>query len=232
MMNERLQALHQDIAALLEHERTTNPVSYQNFANAAGLPYQSYERIGFEGLRWSVEKRVAEYGLERYFVPGTRVLDIGSNYGFFVNEFALHCGAADGVEPVAELCRIGEMTSGYLGISDRVRFFPCGFESFAADQPYDTVLTLASFFTSDKRQRSSAEAFFGKIRDILAPGGRLFYESTSYQKGPEQPDYSHYPAAQEAVAAIRRLFVNVEEWETQSGPENQRAFVRADKPAV
>lgn len=230
-MDEKLQTLHRDINAVLERERTTNPVSYQNFANAAGRPYQSYERIQFEGLRWSVEKRVAEYGLERYFVPGTRVLDIGSNYGFFVNEFALRCGAADGVDPVPELCHIGEITASYLGIRDAVRFYPIPFEDFQPDQPYDTVLTLASFFTSDKRQRTAAETFFGKIRDILAPGGRLFYESTSYQKGPDQPDYAHYLAVQEAVETIRSLFTVEQEWEAQSGPENQRTFIHAHKPA-
>ncbi|QQG36320.1 MAG: class I SAM-dependent methyltransferase [Micavibrio aeruginosavorus] len=223
------EGLHALIHRELETEQKTNPMSYMKFANAKGRPYQSYERIGFEGLRWSVEKRIREYGLERYFQPESVVLDIGSNYGFFVTEFALHVKAAHGVEPVPELCRIGEYTADYLGVRDKVRFFAQKFEDFQAPCLYDTVFTLASFFTSDKNQRSSAELFFGKIRDILKPGGQLFYESTSFQYRPEQEDYQHYVHALEAARVLEELFTVDDRYEAPSGPENHRLFMRCRK---
>lgn len=96
-----LAELHEKIYAELEMENKTNPMSYMKFDNAKGRPYQTYERIAFEGLRWSVEKRIAEYGLERYLKPEAKVLDIGSNYGFFVCEFAMKTKLAHGVT----LCR-------------------------------------------------------------------------------------------------------------------------------
>lgn len=226
MSQEELHAL---INRELVAEQKTNPMSYMKFANAKGRPYQSYERIGFEGLRWSVEKRIHEYGLERYLQPQSVVLDIGSNYGFFVTEFALHVKEAHGVEPVPELCRIGEHTADYLGVRNKVRFFANKFEDFSAPCLYDTVFTLASFFTSDKNQRSSAELFFGKIRDILKPGGQLFYESTSFQYRPEQEDYEHYVHALEAAQVISEYFTVDERYEAPSGPENYRLFMRCRK---
>ena len=51
--DEALAALHAAIYRELETEQKTNPMSYMKFANAKGRPYQTYERIGFEGLRWS-----------------------------------------------------------------------------------------------------------------------------------------------------------------------------------
>jgi SAM-dependent methyltransferase len=224
-----LDALHQKILGELEQELKTNPVSYMSFANAKGRPYQSYERIKFEGLRWSVEKRIAEYGLARYLKPDAAVLDIGSNYGFFVTEFALSCAAAHGVEPVPELCRIGEYTAEYLGVADKTKFFAQKFEDFKAPCAYDTVFSLASFFTTDKRQRTSAEAFFGQIRDILKPGGELFYESTSFQYRPEQEDYEHYVQAMMALEVVKDMYDVYEQYEAPSGPENHRLFVRARK---
>lgn len=226
MSREELHAL---IYRELEAEQKSNSMSYMKFANAKGRPYQSYERIGFEGLRWSVEKRIFEYGLGRYLQPESVVLDIGSNYGFFVTEFALHVREAHGVEPVPELCRIGEHTADYLGVRDKVRFFAEKFEAFNAPCQYDTIFTLASFFTSDKNQRTSAEMFFSKIRDILKPGGQLFYESTSFQYRPEQEDYEHYVHALEAAKVIEENFIVDDRYEAPSGPENHRLFMRCRK---
>ena len=226
---EGLESLHRKIHEELRKENETNPVSYMKFKNANGKPYQAYERIGFEGLRWSVEKRIQEYGLEAYFKPGSKVLDIGSNYGFFVTEFAFEVGLAHGVEPVPELCNVGRHTAKYLGLQDRTEFFPVTFEEFGAPCKYDTIFSLASFFTSDKRQRSSAEAFFGKVDDLLEPGGELFYESTSFQYNDGEEDYEHYLHAQNALAVLQKIFYVSESYEAKSGPENFRLFVRCKK---
>ena len=217
--------LHAEIHRLLDEEKQVNPVSYNKEA-----PYQSYERIGFEGMRWSVEKRIEEYGLDTFFTPGTAVLDIGSNFGFFVNEFALQCGTAHGVEPTPHLNAIGMTTAEYLGIADRVAFFNAPFEDFDNPVSYDTVLSLAAFFTADGRERSGAQAYFGKVANILKPGGRIFYESTSYTKEEGSPMYSGYVAAREAITAMGDLLVLEKQWETPSGSEDWfRGFAIARK---
>lgn len=205
-------ALHARIHALLRDEVAANPASYNK-----EQPYQSYERIGFKGLRWSVEKRIREYGLERFFDPEAAVLDIGSNFGFFVCEFALNCRLAHGIEPNPHLNRIGAITAEYLGVGDRVKFLDCFFDDFKNPIRYDTVFSLAAFFTADGRERSSADAYFGKINDMLAEGGRVFYESTSYTKKPDSPAHEHFVAAESAVAAMGRVMTLEREWETTSG---------------
>lgn len=228
-MMSNIEILHESIYKLLMREAQTNELSYQNFANAKGRPYQSYERIEFKGLRWSVEKRIKEYGLSRFFNSKSRVLDIGSNYGFFVNEFALHCKEAHGVEPTEELNKIGTITAEYLGIADKVKFFTETFEDYEPDNNYDTIMSLAAFFTSDVRQRGSAEAYFGKVHRLLNSGGWLFYESTSYQKEPGDEDFSHYAPSREALSVIEELYDEVEHWEAPSGPDNLRLYVCGKK---
>ena len=224
-MTKPIDDLHARIHELLDAEKKSNPVSYNK-----DQPYQSYERISFPGLRWSVERRIKEYGLDEFFAPDTRVLDIGSNFGFFVNEFALNCGTAHGVEPNTHLNAIGTATAEHLGIADRVAFFDMPFEEFEADAGYDTILSLAAFFTADGRERAGAQAYFGQVRDLLVPGGRLFYESTSYTKGDGSQMLAGYNAAQEARKAIESFMTIEKEWETVSGSEGWfRYFVIARK---
>lgn len=209
-----LQDLHARLHALLREEVANNPVSYNKDA-----PYQSYERIQFKGLRWSVEKRIREYGLEKFFDADASILDIGSNFGFFVCEFALHCRLAHGIEPNPELNKIGEITAAHLGVSERVKFHDCLFYEFNATESYDTVFSLAAFYTADGRERTAAEEYFGKINNILKPGGRVFYESTSYTKEEGSPAHGHFTAAKSAINAIMDEMNLEQQWETPSGSE-------------
>ena len=224
-MTMTINELHEKIYWLVEEEKKANPTSFNK-----EIPYQSYERIEFDGLRWSVEKRVAEYGLGQFFKPDTAVLDIGSNFGFFVAEFALQCGLAHGVEPTPQLNAIGMATAEHLGIPDRVAFFDTPFDAFVNPIQYDTVLSLAAFFTADGRERSSPRSYFKKIKTILKPGGRVFYESTSYTKKPDSEEYSGFLAARGAISAMDDLMILEKEWETPSGSKGYfRSFAIARK---
>jgi SAM-dependent methyltransferase len=213
------------ILKLVAEEAASNPVTYNS-----EQPYQSYERIGFEGMRWSVEKRIREYGLEQFYNPGHAVLDIGSNFGFFVAEFAHHCRLAHGIEPNPHLNKIGELTSKFLGVEDKVKYFDQMFADFENPVPYDTIYSLAAFYTGDGRERSSAEFYFSKVNGMLADGGRLFYESTSYSKVKTSEGYEGYPACLAAMEAIGTHLELLKEWETPSGsPEYSRQFAIARK---
>ncbi len=208
-MDKKLKSLHETIFSLIKEEVETNNVSYNKTE-----PYQSYERIQFYGLRWSVEKRIKEYGLSRFFNPKANVLDIGSNFGFFVSEFALHCNLVHGVEPNPHLIKIGEATSSYLGTSEKTNFFDTPFNTFSPPNSYDVILSLAAFFTQDGRERSDAEEYFSKINRLLAPGGSLFYESTSYKKEKSNPGFI---AQSNAMYSIKNNFDSFKTWETTSG---------------
>ncbi|TGN08004.1 hypothetical protein [Leptospira ilyithenensis] len=210
-MDSERELLISQINSLINEEIQNNPVTYNK-----DRPYQSYERIGFEGLRWSVEKRINEYGLDRFFNIEHNVLDIGSNFGFFVTEFALHCKEVHGIEPNHWLNTIGEITAKYLKVEDRVGFFDVFFDDFVNPIQYDVVLSLAAFFTQDKRERSEAKNYFSKIKSMLNPQGYLFYESTSYTK---DKDNSHFVAKLEALDAIKENLELEKEWETPSGSE-------------
>ncbi len=214
--------LMKEIERLTKEELAWNKESYN-----IEIPYQSYERIGFEGRRWSVEKRVREYGLDRYFNPDYRVLDIGSNYGFIAVEFAHFCQQVVGLEPNRSLIEISELVADELKVQEKTTFLDMMFEDYETKADFDVVLSLAAFFTQDGRERSSAEEYFGRCFQHLKSGGELFYESTSYQKTDQDP---HYPASLSATDAIKSLFEQFEFWETPSGSEGfYRLFCRATK---
>ena len=213
------------IMDLVEQEKAANPVTYNTNA-----PYQCYERVGFKGMRWSVEKRIQEYGLEQFFNPDHAILDIGSNFGFFVAEFGLHCRLAHGIEPNSYLNKIGELTSDFIGVRDKVEFFDQMFDEFENPVQYDTIFSLAAFFTGDGRERSTAESYFGKVNAMLNDGGHLFYESTSFSRDETLEGFEGYPAYVSAMEAIEEHMELVRNWETPSGSAGyMRAFAIAKK---
>lgn len=216
------QKLLKTIEELVSLEIENNPVSYNK-----DISYQAYERINYDGRRWSVEKRITEYNLERLYNNDNTVLDIGSNFGFFVCEFALHCKEVHGIEPNKYLNEIGVETAKYLGVEDKVKYIDCLFDDYNTECKYDVILTLASFFTQDKREKGDAQKYFGKIQRMLCEHGRMFYESTSYTK--EEGDL-HYHAKNEASVAIGSMFKIIEEYETSSGSDGYfRYFILAEK---
>ncbi|MEZ4752932.1 MAG: methyltransferase domain-containing protein [Bdellovibrionota bacterium] len=216
--------LHQAILDIVNNEKENNPVTYNT-----EMPYQSYERINFEGLRWSVEKRIKEYGLEVLYDHNARYLDIGSNFGFFVVEFAHHCKEAHGVEPNAELNKIGKLTAEYLGLSEKTKFFDLPFNELSEDTKYDRITSLAAFYTSDKNERSAAEEYFKKIDRLLAPRGIFFYESTSFPLEDDSPDKGHYLASVEAEEVISEIFDVKKSYQAKSGAYHRRFMLTEKK---
>ena len=224
------------IEQLVAEEVAWNPVSYNKVK-----PCQCYERIGYEGRRWSVEKRIAEYGLDKLCGPNRRVLDIGSNFGFCTVEFALRCKLAHGVEPNPTLIKIGTITAEYLGAAERVEFFDTTFEEFESDTLYDLVLSFSSFTTTDGRQRGGADDYFAKVNRLLADGGHLFFESGSFVRDPAMIDpgatereraiiVEKYQASKDALEAISSHLIIGDQWETPSGsPGYFRQFAVAKK---
>ena len=216
------------IKHLFDEEQEHNPKSYKSMSNANNLPYQAYERINIKGLRWSVEKRINEYNLKPLFNKDASVLDIGSNSGFIANEFALFCKFVHGIEPVEKLNEIARLVSVRLGL-DNTKFFTSKFEDFENKINYDLVLSFASFHTSDENQRTSAEYFFSKVSNYMKKNALFFYESVSYQKKQEEPDYPFYLAKEEAISVCREKFDILSIKETKSGSKNYRTLALMKK---
>lgn len=204
MEKKDLNTLHSEILGLLKKEVINNPVTYNE-----KLPYQRYDRIKFEGLRWSPEKRIYEYGINKYVSPECIVLDIGCNSGFMVIELAYSYGViAHGIEPNACLCQIADIVADYLGVKSRTLFYDCKFEEFNLfENFYDVILSLAAFHTADGREREDAEKYFRRCYNLMKSSGKLIYESVSYN-AEEKGEY--YEAAKAALNAMHKYFETVE----------------------
>lgn len=203
--------LHAEIDRLIREERVANKVTYNE-----KLPYQRYDRIGLEGLRWTPEKRISEAGIDKLVRPGCTVLDIGCNTGFIGIElaYAHKVARTDGIEPNAWLCRIGEKVADFLGVRSRVRFFDQMFQDFEGGRDYDLILSLAAFHTQDGREREGARDYFDRCLDLLKPGGLILYESVSYnaeEKG------TGFLKAKEALSAMQQRFTTLESATRPSG---------------
>jgi hypothetical protein len=134
------------------------------------------------------------------------------------------------LRPNPQLNQIGETTAKYTGVGDKVRFFDCKFEDFISDRTYDLVFSLAAFFTADGRERENAQAYFGRIFDFLNPGGRLFYESTSFLIHNEGKIDPHQTASEETAVAISAQAVIQKDWTEQTGDQGgNRRFILAAK---
>ncbi len=210
------------IDAILEEEIIHNKGSY-NF----DTPYQTYERIDYIGRRWSVEKRIEEYGLDSLCQANSKILDIGSNFGFFTVELAIRCELAHGVEWNPYLNRIGRLTAEHLGLTDEAVFFNSTFDDFVSDIKYDLILSMASFYTEDGKERVSSNEYFRKVRGLLSSKGHLFYESTSYIPDTNDPFEDAMMAASESISKELRI---VTQWESKTGSQGgHRKFIIASR---
>ncbi len=199
-----LEELHKRIHQLLDEERKANKVTYNE-----KIPYQRYDRIRFEGLRWTPEKRIEDAGITRFVPAGGAVLDIGCNSGFLAIELAVAHGAGMvyGIEPNPWLVRVADLVAEHLGVKEKSRFIDCRFDEFREDVKFDTVLSLAAFYTQDGREREDAVVYFGRCRELLKKNGHIVYESTSFSEEEKGP---HYDRAKMAVETMKKMFETVE----------------------
>lgn len=210
-----LKILHSKINKIIEIEKVKTIKSYNMVT-----PYQSYERIKYKGLRWSVEKRLKYLNFNKFINKSSDVLDIGSNFGFFICEIAHKCKSADGVEINPYLNKIGNVVSDYLNLKN-TNFFSSSFIDFAKvnNKKYDVVLSQASFYTEDKKERTDANKYVNQVIKILNKNGYFFYESTSYNK----KDVNHkknIKAKDEIINVLSKKMKKIKEWEGRSGSKN------------
>jgi SAM-dependent methyltransferase len=208
---DSLQNLHEKMNRLFAEERTQNPTTYHE-----DIPYQGYDRIQFKGIRWTPEKRIKEYGIDKHVKPGMKALDIGCNSGFMTVEVAYSLGVAKvtGVEPNPWLCRIGRLVADYLGVGNRTEFIDSLFNEMKITADYDVVLSLACFFPQCGKETETARDYFGRCSELLKEDGTIIFESCSYEDTEKSINYAK---AKEAIKVLPEFFEHLESKTTRSG---------------
>jgi|GEM_PF-1676868 len=214
--------------SIFAKEAKANKVTYNR-----SKYYQAYDRINLKGAR-SVEERLSFYNLSPYINSKSKILDIGSNAGFFVTELSLSCGVCHGVEPNKYLNLAGETVATYLNTREKVEFFDEMFMDFKPTTKYDVIMSLAAFYTSDGRERSSAKEYFSKINNMLNKKGILVYESTGYSRKHKEEEnpfgYNSKKMMELAEKEIKALsFEILRKEEVQVGEDAFRALIIARK---
>ena len=215
-----LKLLHQKINQIINTEKIKVKNSYNTVT-----PYQTYSRIKFNGLRWSVEKRLKYIKFSKFLDKSSDVLDIGSNFGFFVCEIAYKCKSAVGVEINPFLNRIGKLVSRYLKLTN-TNFITSSFMDFAKKntKKYDIILSQASFFTEDGKERSDAKKYVNTICKMLKKNGYFYYESTSYNKKNLIHIRNNIKAKDEMLKILKIKMKKINEWEGKSGSKDYRRY--------
>ena len=140
-----------------------------------GYWYQSSAELGITGLR-DTAARVDAFGL-RDLVRDRTVLEIGSNSGFLSLAIAPSARRVVAFEINPYLVEAGRIGARHLGI-ENVEFLVSSFEDFAdGGERFDDVLSFANHHTYDGNTRQGLEEYFARCHALLAPGGRLVFES-------------------------------------------------------
>jgi SAM-dependent methyltransferase len=142
---------------------------------AADYPYQGMERLGISGIK-PAEERLARYDIAQHLGATDRVLDIGSNNGFWALVLATTVAHVDGLEFNPYLVAIANLAKEHLG-AHNASFIPADFVDYETSQTYDIVCSLANHCTIDGNLSMDFEQYIAKVFSLLKPGGFLFFES-------------------------------------------------------
>ncbi|MBI5547343.1 MAG: class I SAM-dependent methyltransferase [Deltaproteobacteria bacterium] len=177
-VKDRLRCI-KDPRLLLLHRRLARHLARQKaewkHAYTYNYYYQGFERIGIGGAKPS-ERRLEHYQILEYLKPSHRVLDIGSNCGFFALNLARYVASVEGIELNPHLNRIACDTRDWLGIRNAT-FRTADFVAEPLRESYDIVFSLSNHHTIDGNLSVGFGAYIQKIFDHMSPGGMLFFES-------------------------------------------------------
>lgn len=130
--------------------------------------------------------------------PGSTVLDVGSGIGGTSRYLAATTGCSVvGVDLTAEFCRVAEMLSARVGLSDRTSFREGDATALPVDDgAFDVVWTEhAQMNIADKPR------FYGELARALRPGGRLAFHDIFAGPG----GGLHFPVPWAGDASISHL---------------------------
>jgi SAM-dependent methyltransferase len=152
--------------------------SFQKYSKefGRGAFYQSLKSIHAIGQR-PTEKRFEIYGLGKFLKKNFRVLDIGSNCGFFSLYVSQFVHSVDGIEKDPYMVEVAAKTQKFLKIRN-CSFHRSIFEDFKPNKKYDCILS----FAVHRRVRYPLEVYLGELDKILNKSGFLVLESHNAKK--------------------------------------------------
>lgn len=159
-----------DIFCILE-----NQYHYWDKPYCDGYAYQGFERIGITGVK-PTQSRFTQYQLDEYDLSDCRVLDIGSNCGFFSAELAMNSKCVVGVEYNPYLIAISHRIKEHF-VLNNLQFVLDSFEFYNSKDLYDVVFSLSNHHTIDGNLSMNFEEYVMKVFRLMKTGGILFFET-------------------------------------------------------
>lgn len=141
-----------------------------------GKFYQGLKSIFIAGQR-PTEERFKAYGMKKFLKKNFRVLDIGSNCGFFSLYVSQFVNLVDGIEKDPYMIEIANKTKKYLKVKN-CTFHNSAFEEFKANKKYDCIMS----FAVHRRVGHSLEGYLNMLDSIINKNGILVIESHDINK--------------------------------------------------
>jgi len=180
--------------------------------------YFEHPKMTLEAAQAAKKRHIAaKLMLDR---PGLKVLDIGSGWGGLALDLARDAQAEIlGVTLSTEQLAVSNARAQSSGLAERCRFELTDYRSIKG--PFDRIVSVGMF---EHVGVTHYDAFFAKLRDLLAPDGVALLHTIGRTDGPGATDPwttkyifpgGYTPAMSEVLAAIERsrLYVtDVEVW--------------------
>ncbi|HET6952823.1 MAG TPA: cyclopropane-fatty-acyl-phospholipid synthase family protein [Acidimicrobiales bacterium] len=168
-----------DAAAISHHYDVSN-----EFYRMVLGPSMTYSCAVFHDLSDTLEEAQAnKYELicrKLGLAPGMRLLDIGCGWGGMVMHAAQHHGvSAVGVTISARQAELAEKRVGEAGLSSQVEIRRQDYRE-VDDGPYDAISSIGMF---EHVGEARLGEYFGRLRGLLRPGGRLLNHGISRPPG-------------------------------------------------
>lgn len=185
----------------------------------AGYLYQSSPMLGLRGFR-DTGARVRQMALSEA-LRDRSVLEIGCNSGFLALELAAGARrylAFDNNPYLIDLAQLAQREAGNSAVEFRVATI----EALGTEEKFEVVLSFANHSTWDGNMTLALEDYFSKVRDLLVPGGRLYFES-------HHPMLENRQQVETTLAVMRRFFALEEQRDLVEGSawDRGRTFVVA-----
>ncbi len=120
--------------------------------------------------------------------PGARVLDVGSGIGGAAFHLAQTYGArVTGIDLAEEMVAIALDRAAQLAVSESVKFLLGDVLETSFAEPFDIIWSRDAFMHIPDKAR-----LFGRLHQLLAPGGRLVITDYARGKKPASAEFERY----------------------------------------
>ena len=183
---------------------------YEQFLDADRQYSCAYFRDSADDLDSAQLNKKRHIAAKLLIRPGQRVLDIGSGWGGLALYLAAECDAyVTGLTLSVEQHKVAERRAAAAGLSDRVRFRVHDYREESGH--YDRIISVGMF---EHVGINHYQAFFTRLKSLLAPDGIALLHSIGRMDGPGSTNPwlrkyifpgGYIPALSEVVPVVERL---------------------------